>query len=64
MMAEEIVREERRFSVICPLRNEICGKTACALWDYEFGECSILEIAKNTRKIAESLKKEGEGEMI
>jgi len=60
MMTEEVARERRKFNVICPFRNDVCGKTACSLWDYEYGECSFLEIAKFMRKIAESLKKRGE----
>jgi len=64
MMAEEVAKERRKFNVICPFRNEICGKTACAMWDYEIGECAFLEIARFTRKIAESVKRKGEGDII
>jgi hypothetical protein len=64
MMTEELAKERRKFNVICPLRNDVCGKTACALWDYEYGECAFLEIARFTRKIAENLKKRGGSDII
>jgi hypothetical protein len=63
-MMEEELMEKRKFSVICPFRNATCGKSACGLWDYEYGECAILEIGRFMRKIAENLKKRGEEGII